>query len=93
VPSDIPGIREAIARSGAKMLIFDPLVSRLEEKVDANKDQSIRRALTPLGRRRAHRYGGTLPTPAQRRSPPTSTRECTIRLCRGLWASPSGECG
>lgn len=50
LPEDIQTIREAMLTCGANILIIDPLMAHLSEKVDGYKDQHIRRALAPLAR-------------------------------------------
>ena len=42
------GVREAIQRVGAKLVIIDPLSAYLGDDVDPCKDSSVRCALTPL---------------------------------------------
>ena len=48
LPKDLPLLEREIARVGAKLVIVDPLMAFLGEKIDAHKDQDVRRALTPL---------------------------------------------
>jgi hypothetical protein len=48
IPDDLPEIERAIASVGAKLVIVDPLVAFLGERVRATNDQKVRRALTPL---------------------------------------------
>lgn len=50
LPQDVQDIREAMQQWGANVLIVDPLMAHLSEKVDGHKDQHIRRALAPLAR-------------------------------------------
>lgn len=48
LPDDIPSIRAAIERVGARLVIVDPLMAFLNGATDAHKDQSVRRALHRL---------------------------------------------
>lgn len=48
LPKDIPILEREIDRVGAKLVIVDPLMAFLAEKIDAHKDQDVRRALAPL---------------------------------------------
>ena len=48
LPKDLPLLEREIGRVGAKLVIVDPLMAFLGEKIDAHKDQDVRRALTPL---------------------------------------------
>ncbi len=50
LPQDVQAIREVMQQWGANVLIVDPLMAHLSEKVDGHKDQHIRRALAPLAR-------------------------------------------
>jgi putative DNA primase/helicase len=45
---DLPILERAIKRVGASLVVIDPLMAFLPEKVSAHKDQDIRRALSPL---------------------------------------------
>jgi hypothetical protein len=62
-PIRFPGhcgqLEEAIKRTGAQLVIIDPLVLFLESSVNVNHDQSVRRALLPLAQLAA-RYGCTI---------------------------------
>jgi energy-coupling factor transporter ATP-binding protein EcfA2 len=48
LPSDISSLFEVVARSGAAMLLLDPLISRLSAHLDSHKDAEVRIALEPL---------------------------------------------
>lgn len=48
LPKDLPLLEHEIGRVGAKLVIIDPLMAFLGDKIDAHKDQDIRRALAPL---------------------------------------------
>jgi hypothetical protein len=48
LPEDIPLIEQEIGRVEAKLVIVDPLMAFLGKKIDAHKDQDVRRALAPL---------------------------------------------
>ncbi len=45
LPDDLPTIRAAIARVGAKLAIIDPLMAYLSDGTNSHKDQDIRRVL------------------------------------------------
>lgn len=49
LPDDVPLIRELVERTGARLVIIDPLTAYLDGKADTHKDADIRRALLPLG--------------------------------------------
>jgi AAA domain len=48
IPEDIEIIEQAILKMNAKLLIVDPVMAFLSPKVNANYDQEVRQALTPL---------------------------------------------
>lgn len=50
IPDDLELVEEAMRVARAKLLIVDPLVAHLPGSIDSHKDQSVRRALTPLYR-------------------------------------------
>jgi putative DNA primase/helicase len=50
IPEDVGRIEAAIARHHPALLIFDPFVAYLGERVNANRDQDVRRALAPLAK-------------------------------------------
>jgi len=59
LPEDIPLIERKIRRVEAKLVIVDPLMSFLPKKIDAHKDQDVRRALAPFASM-AERTGAAL---------------------------------
>jgi hypothetical protein len=50
IPDDIDTLDELVGNLGANLLIVDPLVAHLPGEIDSHKDQSVRRALSPLYR-------------------------------------------
>src|SRR5215208_1265873 len=48
LPEDIPHVRRAIARVGAKLVIFDPLMAFLSANLDAHRDHHVRRVMAEL---------------------------------------------
>ena len=48
LPRDIANLEEAIREVNAAALVLDPLLSRLDVKLDSHKDQQVRLALEPL---------------------------------------------
>jgi AAA domain-containing protein len=48
IPRDLSLIEEAIVQMDAALLIIDPLMAYLGDKLDAFRDQDVRQALTPL---------------------------------------------
>jgi hypothetical protein len=50
VPDDVPQLEATVRELGATLLVIDPLVAHLPEKIDSHRDQSVRRALAPLYR-------------------------------------------
>lgn len=48
IPDDLRALREAIETSGARLVIIDPFSAYLSSKVNADKDQHVRKALAPL---------------------------------------------
>ncbi len=48
LPEDIPHVKRAIARVGAKLVIFDPLMAFLSSNLDAHRDHHVRRMLAEL---------------------------------------------
>ena len=49
LPQDLSGLEAAARDVSAALLVFDPLLSRLESGLDTHKDADTRRALEPLG--------------------------------------------
>ena len=48
VPQDLIALERAARERGAGLLVFDPLLSRLDSSLDTHKDASVRQALEPL---------------------------------------------
>ena len=48
LPVDLARVREAVEQTGAVLLILDPLLSRLSDRLDPHKDADVRLALEPL---------------------------------------------
>ncbi len=48
VPDDLPGLRELVRATGARLIIIDPFVAFVAGRVSVVRDQDVRRALTPL---------------------------------------------
>jgi RecA-family ATPase len=48
LPEDVPHVKRAIARVGAKLVIFDPLMAFLSANLDAHRDHHVRRVLAEL---------------------------------------------
>ena len=47
-PQDCTGLEAEIVACGAALLVLDPLLSRLTEKLDSHKDAEVRRGMEPL---------------------------------------------
>jgi putative DNA primase/helicase len=50
IPDDVPQLEQTVRELGARLVVIDPLVAHLPEKIDSHRDQSVRRALAPLYR-------------------------------------------
>ena len=48
LPKDTAGLNAVVRQTDAALLIFDPLLSRLDARIDSHKDADTRRALEPL---------------------------------------------
>jgi hypothetical protein len=48
IPDDIPRLERAVKRVGASLVVVDPIMAFLSGNVNSNRDQDVRRALTPL---------------------------------------------
>jgi energy-coupling factor transporter ATP-binding protein EcfA2 len=48
LPADLLDVEEAAAETDASLLILDPLMSRLDAKLDSHRDAEVRLALEPL---------------------------------------------
>jgi hypothetical protein len=49
IPDDIPLIEQTVTAIDAALVIIDPLMAFLNPRIDAHRDQDVRRALRPLG--------------------------------------------
>ena len=58
IPKDLPILERAIRQVGASIAMIDPLMAFLSGKINSNRDQDVRRALTAL-RKVAERTGAT----------------------------------
>lgn len=59
LPTDIVALEAQIRERGARLIVLDPLISRLEDRLDTHKDSDVRRALEPLAGL-AERTGATI---------------------------------
>lgn len=50
LPRDLAGLRAHAAEVDAAMLLLDPLISRLDDRLDSHRDAETRRALEPLAK-------------------------------------------
>jgi AAA domain len=50
LPDDLDRLGELVSQVGAKLVVVDPLVAHLPERVNSWQDQSVRTALAPLHR-------------------------------------------
>lgn len=48
LPRDLKALAEAVQEVGAGLILLDPLMSRLDGKLDTHKDAEVRQALEPL---------------------------------------------
>lgn len=48
IPGDIPAMHAAIERTGARLVVIDPVSAYLSDRVDSHRDSSLRHALAPL---------------------------------------------
>lgn len=48
IPDDLPRLERAVRRVGAALVVVDPIMAFLSGNVNSNRDQDVRRALTPL---------------------------------------------
>ncbi len=48
IPDDLPLLERAIRQVGAALVVIDPIMAFLSGDVNSNRDQDVRRALTPL---------------------------------------------
>src|SRR5215208_5392152 len=59
IPDDIPRLERAVRQVRAALVVIDPIMAFLSGKVNSNRDQDVRRALTPL-KRMAERTGAAV---------------------------------
>ena len=50
LPEDTAKLQDAVKKTGANLIILDPVVGHLSGNIDSHKDHSVRRALAPLAR-------------------------------------------
>lgn len=50
LPRDLVALEKAVREVGAALILLDPLMSRLDAKLDTHKDAEVRQALEPLVR-------------------------------------------
>lgn len=50
LPVDLAGLAASIKEVGASLLLLDPLLGRLDSKLDTHKDADVRKALEPLAK-------------------------------------------
>jgi len=48
LPKDVKAVQDAAAEKDAVLLILDPIMSRIDDRLDTHKDAEVRRALEPL---------------------------------------------
>ena len=48
LPKDLPAVEELAAQEDVALLLLDPLMSRIDEKLDTHRDAETRRALEPI---------------------------------------------
>lgn len=48
LPDDVTRLEDAVAETGAALVVLDPVVGHLSGAIDSHKDHSVRRALGPL---------------------------------------------
>ena len=59
IPDDIPRLERAVRQVGAALVVIDPIMAFLSGEVNSNRDQDVRRALTPL-KQMAERTGAAI---------------------------------
>ena len=59
IPGDIPQLERTVKQVGAALVVVDPVMAFLSGDVNSNRDQDVRRALTPL-KRMAERTGAAV---------------------------------
>lgn len=48
LPRDVPELEKHVADTGAALLLFDPIISRVDGGLDTHRDQETRQALEPI---------------------------------------------
>ena len=48
LPDHLPQLQDLVERTGANLIVLDPVVGHLSGNIDSHKDHSVRRALAPL---------------------------------------------
>jgi RecA-family ATPase len=48
LPLHVNALADEVERTGARLLVIDPLVAAIDDTVDSNRDASVRRVLAPL---------------------------------------------
>lgn len=59
IPDDLPRLERAVVQAGAALVVIDPIMAFLSGNVNSNRDQDVRRALTPL-KQMAERTGAAV---------------------------------
>jgi hypothetical protein len=59
IPGDIPRLERAVRQVDASLVVIDPIMAFLSGDMNSNRDQDVRRALTPL-KRMAERTGAAV---------------------------------
>jgi RecA-family ATPase len=59
IPGDIPRLERAVRQVEAALVVIDPIMAFLSGDVNSNRDQDVRRALTPL-KQMAERTGAAI---------------------------------
>ena len=59
IPDDIPHLERAVRQVGATLVVIDPIMAFFSDDVNSNRDQDVRRALTPL-KQMAERTGAAV---------------------------------
>jgi len=60
LPDDIPVVDEWLKRSGARLVVLDPIVALIPPSLNAHRDQHVRRAIAPLARMADERHVAVL---------------------------------
>ena len=59
IPDDIPRLERAVRQVGAALVVIDPIMAFFSDDVNSNRDQDVRRTLTPL-KQMAERTGAAV---------------------------------